>query len=105
MRFSIYKKAVIIATFTFLAFISQNAQDFSQVEIKTIKLTDNMYMLMGAGGNIGVLAGEDGVLMIDSQLELFISPMLIPKGIWHFIFLKSMLFTPGTFIFLMDFLL
>lgn len=42
-------------------------QNFDQVQIKTEKLTDGIYMLIGAGGNIGVCAGEDGVLMIDSQ--------------------------------------
>lgn len=42
-------------------------QDFSKVEIETIKLTDTLYMLRGAGGNIGVSAGEDGVYLIDDQ--------------------------------------
>ena len=45
-----------------------SAQDrFAKVEIKTEKLTDNIYVLFGAGGNIGVLVGEDGVIMIDDQ--------------------------------------
>lgn len=38
-----------------------------QPDIKTIKVTDNIYMLQGAGGNIGVMVGEDGVFMIDDQ--------------------------------------
>ncbi len=42
-------------------------QDFSKVEIKTIKLSDTLYMLMGEGGNIGVSAGADGVYLIDDQ--------------------------------------
>ena len=41
--------------------------DFSKVEIETIPVTENVYMLMGEGGNIGVLAGDDGVLLIDDQ--------------------------------------
>ncbi|HSG32709.1 MAG TPA: MBL fold metallo-hydrolase [Thermodesulfobacteriota bacterium] len=48
------------------AFISY-ADEFESVVIKTIKITDNVYMLQGRGGNIGVIAGEDGVLMIDDQ--------------------------------------
>jgi len=40
---------------------------FAKVEIKTTKLTDNLYMLKGSGGNIGVSAGEDGIFMIDDQ--------------------------------------
>lgn len=43
------------------------AQDFSKVEIQTIKVADGVYMLVGAGGNIGVSVGEDGILMIDTQ--------------------------------------
>ena len=42
-------------------------QDFSQVEIQTIPVTENIYMLMGEGGNIGVSVGDDGVLLIDDQ--------------------------------------
>ena len=42
-------------------------RDFSKVEIKTHKVTDNIYMLEGSGGNIGVCIGEDGVLIIDDQ--------------------------------------
>jgi len=41
--------------------------DFSKVEIKTTKLGPTFYVLEGQGGAIGVLAGPDGVLMIDSQ--------------------------------------
>jgi glyoxylase-like metal-dependent hydrolase (beta-lactamase superfamily II) len=42
-------------------------QDFSKVEIKTTKLGGNVYQLEGQGGHIGVLAGPDGVLMVDTQ--------------------------------------
>jgi len=42
-------------------------RDFSQVEIKTDKLTDDLYMLTGAGGNIGVSVGPDGAMLIDDQ--------------------------------------
>jgi glyoxylase-like metal-dependent hydrolase (beta-lactamase superfamily II) len=43
------------------------ATDYSKVEIKTTKLSGNFYTLEGAGGMIGVLAGPDGVFMVDSQ--------------------------------------
>lgn len=42
-------------------------QDFGRVEIKTTKLTDNLYALEGEGGRIGVHVGPDGVFMVDSQ--------------------------------------
>ncbi|HZI18204.1 MAG TPA: MBL fold metallo-hydrolase [Pyrinomonadaceae bacterium] len=41
--------------------------DFSRVEIKTHKVAGTVYMLEGAGGNIGVTAGADGVLIVDDQ--------------------------------------
>jgi glyoxylase-like metal-dependent hydrolase (beta-lactamase superfamily II) len=42
-------------------------QDFSKVEIKATKLTNNFYSLEGQGGTIGVLTGPDGVFMVDTQ--------------------------------------
>ncbi len=42
-------------------------RDFSKVEIKTTQLAPGFYTLDGDGGTIGVLAGADGVLMVDSQ--------------------------------------
>lgn len=38
-----------------------------EVIIKTTKLSDNVYMLVGSGGNIGISAGNDGVFIIDDQ--------------------------------------
>lgn len=46
---------------------SVKAQNFDDVTIETIKLSDHVYMLVGAGGNIGVSVGEDGVFVIDDQ--------------------------------------
>src|SRR5215475_9626525 len=45
----------------------QQPPDFSQVQIKTTKIAGNFYTLEGQGGTIGVLAGPDGVLMVDAQ--------------------------------------
>jgi len=44
--------------------INQQAQP---TPITTTDLGDGLYMLQGRGGNIGVLAGDDGVFVIDSQ--------------------------------------
>jgi cyclase len=41
--------------------------DFEKVEIKVIPVAGSVYMLEGAGGNIGISAGADGVLMVDDQ--------------------------------------
>jgi cyclase len=42
-------------------------QDFSKVEVKATKITNNTYMLTGAGGNIGLSVGEDAVFIVDDQ--------------------------------------
>ncbi len=44
-----------------------SAQDFDNIEIRTFPVRDNIYMLQGSGGNIGVSIGEDGTLIIDDQ--------------------------------------
>jgi len=41
--------------------------NFDTVQIRPLKITDKIYMLKGAGGNIGLLTGGDGLLMIDDQ--------------------------------------
>jgi glyoxylase-like metal-dependent hydrolase (beta-lactamase superfamily II) len=42
-------------------------QDFSTVEIKATKVAGSIWMLEGAGGNIGVSTGPDGLLIVDDQ--------------------------------------
>jgi len=46
---------------------AQPPQDFSKVEIKVTKVAGNVYMLQGAGGNIGASVGEDGIVIVDDQ--------------------------------------
>ena len=41
--------------------------DFDQIEIETIPVTEDVYMLVGEGGNIGVSTGDDGVFLVDDQ--------------------------------------
>jgi len=41
--------------------------DWSKVEIKAEKLSDTVWMLTGAGGNMGLSAGPDSVFLIDDQ--------------------------------------
>ena len=42
-------------------------RNFDSVQVRTIKVADGVYMLAGAGGNIGVSAGKDGVILVDDQ--------------------------------------
>lgn len=66
-------KSFLSMAFALTVFISyphanaQAEQDYSKVEIKTLPVGSSVSMLMGAGGNIGISAGKDGVFMIDDQ--------------------------------------
>ena len=42
-------------------------QDFSKVQIQVTKVAGSVYMLEGAGGNIGASVGEDGIVVVDDQ--------------------------------------
>ncbi|MYE89346.1 MBL fold metallo-hydrolase [Candidatus Poribacteria bacterium] len=41
--------------------------DFARIKVKTTHVAGNIYMLKGAGGNIGVSVGPDGILLVDDQ--------------------------------------
>lgn len=62
------KSAFLIAAWllTSIGAIAQD-QDYSKVEIKVIKVAGTVYMLEGAGGNIGASIGEDGIVIVDDQ--------------------------------------
>jgi cyclase len=61
--------SVLLCAFALLVFIfvAVAQQDFSKVEIKATKVAGNVYMLEGSGGNIGVCAGDDGIVIVDDQ--------------------------------------
>src|SRR5580765_3314150 len=63
------RNASLIAAGVFLALgiAASQDQDFSKVEMKVTKVAGNVYMLQGAGGNIGALVGDDGIVVIDDQ--------------------------------------
>ncbi|HEU5133060.1 MAG TPA: hypothetical protein VFT26_13185, partial [Pyrinomonadaceae bacterium] len=61
-------KKFLLLTIALFCAVSAHAQtDFSKVEIKATKVAGNVYMLEGAGGNIGVSVGDDGLLIVDDQ--------------------------------------
>jgi glyoxylase-like metal-dependent hydrolase (beta-lactamase superfamily II) len=41
--------------------------DFAKIEVRMERMAEGVYMLTGAGGNIGVSVGEDGIFLIDDQ--------------------------------------
>ena len=58
---------ILAAALAAVAVTASAQQDFSKIEVKTTKVTDNFYTLEGAGGMVGILVGPDGVFMVDSQ--------------------------------------
>jgi cyclase len=71
---------VAIAALTIGANAWAQGRDYSKIEILTEKISPNFYLLSGsagadpahedaAGGRIGILAGPDGIFMVDAQYE------------------------------------
>ena len=67
---SIFKTSITISLSLLVSVLSTAAtaqQDFSQVNINTHEVATGIYMLEGAGGNLGLITGDDGVFLIDDQ--------------------------------------
>lgn len=47
------------------------AQNVDQIQLETTQVDDSVFVISGGGGNIGVLTGPDGVLLIDTQMGQF----------------------------------
>jgi cyclase len=60
-------KTFSICCITFLLLYSHLAIAQEDTKIESIKITDQIYMLTGKGGNIGLLIGKDGTFLIDDQ--------------------------------------
>lgn len=58
----------LLLTLVALAAAPLTAQtDFSKVNVTTVPVAPSIHMLQGAGGNVGVFSGPDGVIVIDDQ--------------------------------------
>jgi len=55
------------ATALFGYTLGAQEHDFSKVQIKVTKVSGNIYMLEGDGGNIAASVGEDGIVIVDDQ--------------------------------------
>ena len=61
------RKIAFIALLCFSALTSAQDQDFAKVQIKVTKVSGNLYMLEGSGGNIAASVGKDGIVIVDDQ--------------------------------------
>ena len=58
---------LVIVMFILSIQTAQAQRDFDAVQITTAHVAGSIYMLEGSGGNIGVSAGPDGILIVDDQ--------------------------------------
>jgi cyclase len=59
--------ALAASTVLFAGSALAQQPDRSQVQVKTTDLGNKTYMLEGAGGNITIAVGTDGLIMVDTQ--------------------------------------
>lgn len=59
--------AALIVSLSAVVGTPQRPPQFEQ-EIRTFKLTDTLYILEGAGGNVAVFIWDNGVLLVDDKL-------------------------------------
>ncbi len=56
----------VAAVFTGSLVAAQH-EDVSKVQMEVTRVAGNVYMLEGAGGNIGASVGDDGIVIVDDQ--------------------------------------
>ncbi len=64
------RRSIVSSLFCMLLVVAPAAaqQDrFASVQIEATHVAGNVWMLTGAGGNIGASVGEDGILIVDDQ--------------------------------------
>lgn len=67
MKKIIWKSLLALSLVGFVAFTALSQGRFDDVEVKAQAVGGSVYMLVGAGGNIAVSAGPDGLLIVDNQ--------------------------------------
>lgn len=66
MKKSIMKNLVVLLAGVASSLVLAQ-QDFDAVEIHALKVRDDIYMLVGSGGNITVQFGDEGIIVIDTE--------------------------------------
>jgi len=61
------RKLFVIAVFCCATLALTQDQDYSKVQIKVSRVSGNIYLLEGAGGNIAASVGEDGIVIVDDE--------------------------------------
>ena len=58
------------------ALAQQNQIDFATVELHVLPVQGNIHMLVGAGGNVTVQVGRQGVLLVDTEFGPIVPKMM-----------------------------
>jgi len=61
------KKTTCLVLFIASSLLFSQDQNFDKVQIKVHPVAGSVYMLEGAGGNIGVSVGDDGIVIVDDE--------------------------------------
>jgi cyclase len=61
------KRISLVLALGLLAPLGAEAQNFDTIQVRATRVSEGVWMLTGAGGNIGVSAGENGVFLVDDQ--------------------------------------
>jgi glyoxylase-like metal-dependent hydrolase (beta-lactamase superfamily II) len=65
LRFLVF--ALLVSALAHAAAAQEKEPDWSKVQIKVTKVSGNIYMLEGQGGNIAASVGEDGIAIVDDE--------------------------------------
>src|SRR2546425_12920748 len=66
-RVNMHRLTLVIAGLLLASIAVAQDEDYSKVQMKVTKVAGSVYMLEGAGGNIGASVGEDGIVIVDDQ--------------------------------------
>jgi len=66
-RFNVLFAVGAVAVLGSIALFAQQQQNFDSDQVQIQKAQGNIYMLVGAGGNVTVQVGSDGVLIVDTE--------------------------------------
>jgi len=61
------RRVLVVLCVAMAASLCAAQTDFSKVQVKIQKVSGNVYMLQGAGGNITASVGDDGIVMVDDE--------------------------------------
>ncbi len=66
-RFPILKKAILLALLSVIVTAERSPAQTQSSSLERFQVSENVWMLSGRGGNVGVVVTGEGVIVIDTQ--------------------------------------